>query len=311
MTTELSQHYLSNDVSLNDSQPRKELGDPKQDFPAAKSGYSTVYWVAAGAGVLVASGLAAFTSFKQPSEPPASLAHVVPAISTESESVAEAVFGDEEAEPAHGSPEREIPSPAAPPAADQPGSAEAAPGSVAAAAEAGDPPAVDALASVEAGSFYVQLASYRTKETADAHAKALAARGFSAQSIAYGGPAAGWWHAVRLGPFDGRVAAEKSRFDLEAADRRAAYVLPRSNGKFHVQVASFSEREEAEQVAKSFSAEGHATKVTRVKMSGSYWHCVRVGPFDTREEAVAYKALVPDVPGSQSTVIPFPPPPAR
>jgi len=310
VTTDLSQHYLPNDVSLNDSQPRKELDDSKQDFPAAKSGYSTVYWVAAGAGVLIASGLAAFTSFKQPQEPPASLAHVVPALSTDSESVAQAAFGDEEEEaepPASREPNK--PAQAVPPTGvEQPGSAAEA---ATAAAEAGDPPAVDALASVEAGSYYVQLASYRTKETADAHAKALAGRGFSAQSIAYGGPAAGWWHAVRLGPFDSRVAAEKSRFDLEAADRRAAYVLPRSNGKFHVQVASFSEREEAEQVAKSFSADGHATKVTRVKMSGSYWHCVRIGPFDTREEAVAYKALVPDVPGSQSTVIPFPPPPAR
>jgi cell division protein FtsN len=75
-----------------------------------------------------------------------------------------------------------------------------------------------------------------------------------------------------------------------------------------VQVASFAEVEEAEQIARRFSAEGHATKVTRVKMSGDYWHCVRIGPFDTREEAHGYKQLVRDIPGSQTTVIPFGPP---
>ncbi len=306
MTTDLSHLYSQHDSQNETHSP----GDGSKDFPSAKPGYSTAYWVAAGAGVLIATGLAAFTSFKHAPEPPSGLAHAVPALGTESESVEHAVFGDQGPELAEGDDTE-----AAPPAA-RPATAPQQPPSLAAAnpsdpiAKSSDPPAVDALVPATAGAFYVQLASYRTKETADAHAQALAGRGFSAQSIAYGGPEAGWWHAVRLGPFDDRAAAEKSRFDLELADRRAAYVLPRSNGKFHVQVASFAEQAEAERVAKSFNADGHATKVTRVKMSGSYWHCVRIGPFDTREEAVAYKALVPDIPGSQSTVIPFPPPPA-
>jgi len=294
---------------------------PQKDFSAKKSGYTTVYWVAAGVGTLVATGLAAFTSFTHAPDPPAASAPAVlaPHISaastadSESEAVANAAFG-EDAE------EREVAEPEQTPPSDAPG-----PGTAAALGAAlpaaldddpdvdakGDAPAVDTLEQATLGAYYVQLASYRTKETADAHAKTLASRGFPAQSFAYGGPAAGWWHAVRLGPFEDRVSAEKRRFDLESADRRAAYVLPRSNGKYHVQVASFAEREQAEHVAKSFNAEGHPTKVTRVKMSGSHWYCVRIGPFDTREEAVAYKALVPNIPGSQSTVIPFPPPPAR
>jgi len=316
VTTDLSQLYQlpQDSAALPTSQDSQDPGasqhpDPQKDFSTAKSGYSTAYWVAAGAGVLIATGMAAFTSFKHAPEPPSDFAHSAPLISPaqagehESESTANAAFGEapdpgetdetEVAEHQAGAP--------APAAAPMPALPQA---------QADAPPA-DALAPGIPGAFYVQLASYRTKETADEHAKALVARGFSAQSIAYGGPAAGWWHAVRLGPFEDRVSAEKSRFDLEPVDRRASYVLPRSNGKFHVQVASFAEREEAEQVAKTFSANGHSTKVTRVKMSGSYWHCVRIGPFDTREEALAYKALVPDVPGSQSTVIPFPPPPAR
>jgi len=333
VTTDLSQLYQfpqdsaahqNPDDSAN--QPSQDLHahpqpDPQKDFSTTKSGYSTAYWVAAGAGVLIATGMAAFTSFKHAPEPPSDVAHSAPLTSLssarteESESTEHAAFGDEvpnlgaaDDEAAEVS-EQQVGGrgPAAVRAvpqeqAEQPDSA---PGT-----QAGAPPP-DALAPAIPGAFYVQLASYRTKETADEHAKALAARGFAAQSIAYGGPAAGWWHAVRLGPFEDRVSAEKSRFDLELSDRRAGYVLPRSNGKFHVQVASFAEREEAERVAKSFSANGHSTKVTRVKMSGSYWHCVRIGPFDTREEALAYKTLVPDVPGSQSTVIPFPPAPAR
>jgi cell division septation protein DedD len=176
-------------------------------------------------------------------------------------------------------------------------------------AEAPDPgPAVAAATTATVGAYYLQVASYRTKERADEHARMLTERGLATQSVAYGGPEAGWWHAVRMGPFKQRIEAEQRRFDLQPHERGSAYVLPRSNGKYHVQVASFAEREEAEQVVKRFKAEGHPTKITRVRMSGSYWHCVRIGPFDNREEATAYKVLVPDIPGTQSTVIPFGPP---
>ena len=42
-------------------------------------------------------------------------------------------------------------------------------------------------------------------------------------------------------------------------------------------------------------------------MAGKRWYCVRIGPFDTRDQAVAYQKLVPDRPGIQSRVIPFEP----
>lgn len=160
------------------------------------------------------------------------------------------------------------------------------------------------------GAFYVQVASYKTQAPADARASALSASGLPAQVSAYGGPDAGWWHAVRLGPFKTRADAEASRFKLHASDRRQSYVLPRSNGKYHVQVASFAKEEQAKDVAKSFAAQGHATKISRIRMAGQRWFCVRIGPFDTREEALEYQPLVKDIPGGKSEVIPFPPPPA-
>jgi cell division protein FtsN len=160
------------------------------------------------------------------------------------------------------------------------------------------------------GAFYVQVASYRTKENADTRAEELKQRSMPAQSVAYGGPEAGWWHAVRLGPFKTRSEAEERRFDLERSERIHSYVLPRSNGKYHVQVASFSKSEDAEPVAQRFAAQGHQTKVSRVRMNGKHWYCVRIGPFDSEEEAKGYQKLVDNVPGTKSTVIPFGPPPA-
>ena len=161
------------------------------------------------------------------------------------------------------------------------------------------------------GSFFVQVASYRNKEHADLKAADLSKNHLPAQSVAYGGPAAGWWHAVRLGPFEKRSDAEASRFKLELSERRQAYVLPRSNGKFHVQVASFAEKQKADEVAKGFAVQGHATKISRVTMAGQAWYCVRIGPFETREEALGYQQLVRDIPGGKSEVIPFPPAPQQ
>lgn len=157
------------------------------------------------------------------------------------------------------------------------------------------------------GNYYVQVASYRTKEHADSDARRLSDRGLPAQSRAYGGPSAGWWHTVRLGPFETRPEAEAARFKLRRGERLGAYVLPRSNGKYHVQVASLSSPDKAERIAERFAEQGHATKVSRVTMGGKQWYCVRIGPFDTRGEAVGYKKLVDDVAGTESTVIPFAP----
>lgn len=275
-------------------------------------------WLAAGVGALVASGIAAFTALHPAPAPPLPAGESSPIAqlaTAESTAAAQAAFGEDpsESEEVPDSAQAE-PGTLLPPTKAPPQHAGAL--GVAAAGEelgAADSDPVDVAPGIEpasVGAYYVQLASYHTKERADAQAAELKARGFKAQSAAYGGPEAGWWHAVRLGPFAERAEAEKQRFNLPIHERRSAYVLPRSNGKFHVQVASFAEKEEAEQVMKTFAAQGHSTKVTRVRMSGTYWYCVRIGPFDTREEAAAYKALVADIPGSESTVIPFAAPPA-
>ncbi len=154
------------------------------------------------------------------------------------------------------------------------------------------------------GAFYVQVASYKGKEDAAGYAATLSARGLSAHSSP--DPAGGSWHLVRLGPFRSRGEAEKARFELKTSERLKAYVQPRSNGKYHVQVGSFSTLEQAEPIAKSFAAQGHATKISRIKMGDQRWHCVRIGPFDTAEEAAAYQELLKtDV---ESVVIPYGPP---
>ena len=169
-------------------------------------------------------------------------------------------------------------------------------------APAAEPPTVEPA---KLGAYYVQVASFRTRERAQERTQALAAKGLAAQV----GPNEGRWHTVRLGPFETRGQAEKQRLALARSERRQAYVVPRSNGLFHVQVASLESEEAAHRVADMYTTAGHATKVSRIRMAGKRWYCVRIGPFDTREEALAYQKLVPDKPGIQSRVIPFEPKP--
>jgi cell division protein FtsN len=154
------------------------------------------------------------------------------------------------------------------------------------------------------GAFYVRVASYKGKDDAAAYAAALSARGLRAHSSP--DPEGSAWQLVRLGPFQFRADAEKARFELKIHERLKAYVQPRSNGKYHVQVGSFSTLEQAELVEKRFAAQGHATKISRIKMGDQRWHCVRIGPFDTAEEATAYQALVKT--DAESVVIPYGPP---
>ena len=156
------------------------------------------------------------------------------------------------------------------------------------------------------GAFYVQVASYKGKNDAAHYASTLSARGLPAEST--GDPASAAWHLVRLGPFPTRGDAEKARFELKLHERGKAYVVPRSNGKYHVQVGSFASRQQAETVAERFAAQGHATKISRIKMGERRWHCARIGPFDTEQEAADYQELVKGVSGSESVVIPYGPP---
>lgn len=169
---------------------------------------------------------------------------------------------------------------------------------------ADDPTKADDEAPTD-GKYYVQVAAYKNEADADAEAQALSEFGVEARTVPPFN--ASLWHKVRLGPFDTRAQAETARFKLDVSRRRVAYVLPRSNGKFHVQVGSFATREKAEPVAKRLAALGHSTKISRIRMAGQRWHCVRVGPFDTYEEAAGYQKLLPEIPGSESRVIPFRP----
>jgi cell division protein FtsN len=155
------------------------------------------------------------------------------------------------------------------------------------------------------GAFYVRVASYKGEQDAAAYAASLTSRGLTATASV--DPDATSWNVVRLGPFQTRGEAEKARFQLKVHEREKAYVMPRSNGKYHVQAGSFATLEEAEPVAKALAARGHVTKISRIKMGAQRWHCVRIGPFDTEQEATDYLGLV-DLPGSKPVVIPYGPP---
>jgi cell division protein FtsN len=166
--------------------------------------------------------------------------------------------------------------------------------------------ALDSLEPVPAdGAFHVQVASYKSDADAAEYAATLTARGLPATASV--DPSGTSWTLVRLGPFATRGEAEKARFALKLHEREKAYVMPRSNGKYHVQVGSFATREQAEPIAQRLAARGHITKISRIKMGAERWHCVRIGPFDTSEEASDYLALV-DLPGSSPVVIPYGPP---
>jgi len=156
------------------------------------------------------------------------------------------------------------------------------------------------------GSFFVQVASYKAEADAEKYAAELSARGLNAQASP--DPTSSSWHVVRLGAFQSRGEAEKARFRLKLHEREKAYVTPRSNGKYHVQVGSFATLDEAEMVASRFIRLGHVTKISRIKMGDRRWHCVRVGPFDTAQEAADYQELVKGVSNTESAVIPYGPP---
>jgi cell division protein FtsN len=169
-------------------------------------------------------------------------------------------------------------------------------------ADPGTPPSSE----TSDGAYFVRVASYKGDKDAAEYAATLSARGLPAQSSS--DPSGAAWQLVRLGPFQNRGEAEKARFKLKLHEREKAYVVPRSNGKYHVQVGSFASLEEAGPVAKRFSTQGHATKISRIKMGDRRWHCVRIGPFDTAEEAADYQELVKEISNTESVVIPYGPP---
>jgi cell division septation protein DedD len=168
------------------------------------------------------------------------------------------------------------------------------------------PPPPDA-AELQSG-YHIQVASLRVKETADELAASLRKQGFRARSDPYGFSKADWWHVVRIGPFQTRVAAEGRRLQLGPVQRATAVVLPRARGKHHVQIASLQSNEQAIQLLERLQQRGHSARITTVGETGQgRWHCVRIGPFDSRQEAEDYRALLKAREDIDSQVVPFAP----
>jgi cell division septation protein DedD len=163
------------------------------------------------------------------------------------------------------------------------------------------------------GQFWIQLASLPLREKAERLAASLRKRGHKARAMAYGGPQAGWWHVVRLGPFDSRMAAETARLDFAQTERMKSEVIPRARGPFQIQLASVRAEKDAQSLAARLSRQGHAATVRTLAGSRGTWYAVRVGPFDAEQDAIAYQKLLEErsnVSGDILPRAPLPPAPA-
>jgi DedD protein len=76
-----------------------------------------------------------------------------------------------------------------------------------------------------AGAFRVQVISVSSREEADAEARKLSRRGFSARVESASGPR-GPIYRVRVGPFPSREEAERAMQRLAAEGRRDAWIVP-------------------------------------------------------------------------------------
>jgi soluble lytic murein transglycosylase len=73
-----------------------------------------------------------------------------------------------------------------------------------------------------------------------------------------------------------------------------------SSGRFTIQIASFSEVEQAEEMKEALKSKGYPAFIQRVDLPGKgTWYRVRVGTFSTKEEAKQYgdtiKSIVPSI----------------
>jgi cell division septation protein DedD len=156
-----------------------------------------------------------------------------------------------------------------------------------------------------ARTFFVQVASLRLMEAADQLSARLRTRGLSAEAVPYGASRGSYWYVVRIGPFATRVGAEVGRLDLDPVDRTSAEVIPRSRGPYHVQVIAAPSQAEAERVIEPLRRRGYRAQITAVAGPGpGRWHCVRLGPFDSRDEADAMRGVLEEREGLKSQVIP-------
>ena len=171
----------------------------------------------------------------------------------------------------------------------------------------------DAATVGEEQGFWIQVASLRLKEKADRMAARLKNKGYDARSMAYGGPRAGWWHVVRLGPYVTRLEAEKAKLAFVRAERGTAAVVPRAHGPFNIQIASLRSEARAKTAAGRLNRLGHNARVGTLKTSKrGVWHTIRVGPFDFETDAWGYLKLL-EKDGVKGEITPRPknPPPAE
>jgi len=82
------------------------------------------------------------------------------------------------------------------------------------------------------------------------------------------------------------LAADRSQLPPGGEKAKAG-----SPGDFQIQVASFREQKEAEAYVEELRLRGHAAYREGAQVPGrGSWHRVRIGPFESRGQALAYKA---------------------
>lgn len=166
------------------------------------------------------------------------------------------------------------------------------------------------LETVDDPGYHILVASLRSKQRAELLAKRLQRKGHLARREAVGLRSSGWWHTIRIGPFESRVEAETYRLRFHSSETKGWEVRPRSNGRFHLQVASVRSREKAEELRERLVRRGHQARRKLLSSRGrGAWHAVRIGPFDTRDEADAYRTAFEQREERPATVVPYEPRP--
>jgi DedD protein len=89
-------------------------------------------------------------------------------------------------------------------------------------------------------------------------------------------------------PHDGLTELAADRAQLPPGGEKARGGSP---GKFQIQVASFREQKEADAYVEELRLRGHAAYREGAEVTGrGLWHRVRIGPFEGKARALAYKA---------------------
>jgi len=157
----------------------------------------------------------------------------------------------------------------------------------------------------DAGRYIVQVASFGALDNANRLSDSLRSNGYSVVTDSVKS-AAGTLHRVRVGPYSSEAEANSTAIDLES---RVSGIKPRvmdlQPGKsaqittpsdplirWVVQVGSFSNAANAEQLVASLRLDGLSAYQETVSSSGSSIYRVRIGPYLQREEAIRVERQV-------------------